>query len=251
MSALAAATLVAAEGVEPILHVITRDRNRIALVSDALGGAGPGHPQPAVYQRHAIEPRAEFRAARNVFDVDPDPAAASLQRHWRQRRPFARRAGRWPPAGRSASVAWPIPMPIRWNCKSCGWARSTRPGRSSSSRSRSTTWTVSTPGGQEVRRRASHEKVAIVAGMPPLASAAKWPNCGAQPPPAADSEAAVRGEVAGRFARGPAGRPALRSPWKPSRGLRNVKGLRRFPDLRRRRSWTPRLEVLEKSALGK
>ena len=37
MSALAAATLVAAEGVEPILHVVTRDRNRIALVSDALG----------------------------------------------------------------------------------------------------------------------------------------------------------------------------------------------------------------------
>jgi hypothetical protein len=32
MSALAAAVLVAAEGVEPIVHVTTRDRNRIALV---------------------------------------------------------------------------------------------------------------------------------------------------------------------------------------------------------------------------
>ena len=34
MSALAAAALVAAEGLEPILHVTTRDRNRIALLSE-------------------------------------------------------------------------------------------------------------------------------------------------------------------------------------------------------------------------
>ena len=37
MAALAAATLVAGQGVEPILHVTTRDRNRIALVSEILG----------------------------------------------------------------------------------------------------------------------------------------------------------------------------------------------------------------------
>ena len=42
MSALAAASLVAAEGVEPILHVTTRDRNRIALVSEALGAQALG-----------------------------------------------------------------------------------------------------------------------------------------------------------------------------------------------------------------
>jgi len=37
MSALAAAALVAAEGVEPILHMVTRDRNRLALISECLG----------------------------------------------------------------------------------------------------------------------------------------------------------------------------------------------------------------------
>ena len=37
MAALAAASLVAGQGVEPILHVTTRDRNRIALVSEVLG----------------------------------------------------------------------------------------------------------------------------------------------------------------------------------------------------------------------
>jgi 5,10-methylenetetrahydrofolate reductase len=42
MSALAAASLIAAEGIEPILHVTTRDRNRIALVSEALGAQALG-----------------------------------------------------------------------------------------------------------------------------------------------------------------------------------------------------------------
>src|SRR3972149_4482593 len=42
MSALVAATIVATEGVEPILHVVTRDRNRIALVSEALGAQALG-----------------------------------------------------------------------------------------------------------------------------------------------------------------------------------------------------------------
>ncbi len=37
MAALAAAGILAAEGVDPILHMVTRDRNRIALLSDCLG----------------------------------------------------------------------------------------------------------------------------------------------------------------------------------------------------------------------
>src|SRR4030042_4771185 len=42
MSALAAASLLKAGGVGPILHVTTRDRNRIALVSEALGAQALG-----------------------------------------------------------------------------------------------------------------------------------------------------------------------------------------------------------------
>ena len=42
MSALAAAATVAGEGVEPILHVVTRDRNRIALIGRCLGAQALG-----------------------------------------------------------------------------------------------------------------------------------------------------------------------------------------------------------------
>ena len=42
MSALAAASLVAGEGVEPLLHIVTRDRNRVALQSECLGALALG-----------------------------------------------------------------------------------------------------------------------------------------------------------------------------------------------------------------
>ncbi|HYW79491.1 MAG TPA: methylenetetrahydrofolate reductase [Thermoguttaceae bacterium] len=69
MSALAAASLVLAEGVEPILHVITRDRNRIALVSDYLGARALGiHNVLCTTGTH--QTLGNFRAAKNVFDID-------------------------------------------------------------------------------------------------------------------------------------------------------------------------------------
>ena len=69
MSALAAASLVAAEGVEPILHMITRDRNRIALVSDFLGALAPGI-RNVLCTTGTHQTLGRFRAAKNVFDVD-------------------------------------------------------------------------------------------------------------------------------------------------------------------------------------
>lgn len=42
MSALAAAVLASQEGVEPVLQLVLRDRNRIALQADLLGAAGLG-----------------------------------------------------------------------------------------------------------------------------------------------------------------------------------------------------------------
>lgn len=70
MSALAAATLISAEGVEPILHMITRDRNRIALVSDALGARALGL-RNVLCTSGGHQTLGDFRASRNVFDVDP------------------------------------------------------------------------------------------------------------------------------------------------------------------------------------
>ena len=69
MSALAAAMLIAAEGLEPILHVTTRDRNRIALVSEALGAQALGI-RNLLCTSGTHQTLGQFRAARNVYDID-------------------------------------------------------------------------------------------------------------------------------------------------------------------------------------
>ncbi len=69
MSALAAASLIAAEGVETILHVVTRDRNRIALVSDYLGAQALGI-RNVLCTSGTHQTLGSFHAAKNVFDID-------------------------------------------------------------------------------------------------------------------------------------------------------------------------------------
>ncbi len=69
MSALAAASVVVGEGIEPILHVTTRDRNRIALVSEALGAQALGI-RNLLCTSGTHQTLGAFRAARNVYDVD-------------------------------------------------------------------------------------------------------------------------------------------------------------------------------------
>jgi methylenetetrahydrofolate reductase (NADPH) len=69
MAALAAATLVAGQGVEPILHVTTRDRNRIALVSELLGAHALGI-RNILCTSGTHQTLGHFRAAKNVYDVD-------------------------------------------------------------------------------------------------------------------------------------------------------------------------------------
>jgi methylenetetrahydrofolate reductase (NADPH) len=69
MSAVAAAALVAQEGVEPVLHLTTRDRNRIALISDSLGAAALG-VRNILLTSGTHQTLGPARAARGVFDVD-------------------------------------------------------------------------------------------------------------------------------------------------------------------------------------
>lgn len=69
MSALAAASLLKAGGVEPILHVTTRDRNRIALVSEALGAQALGI-RNLLCTSGTHQTLGRYRAARNVYDID-------------------------------------------------------------------------------------------------------------------------------------------------------------------------------------
>ena len=69
MSALAAAAIVAAEGVECILHMVTRDRNRIALIGHCLGAQALGVRNllctSGTHQTLGVCP-----PAKNVYDVD-------------------------------------------------------------------------------------------------------------------------------------------------------------------------------------
>ena len=78
MAALAAASLVAGEGVEPILHVTTRDRNRIALVSEALGAQALGI-RNLLCTSGTHQTLGRFRAAKNVYDIDSVQLAPDLR----------------------------------------------------------------------------------------------------------------------------------------------------------------------------
>ena len=69
MSAIAAASLILSEGVEPIVHVTTRDRNRIALVSDCLGAQAMGI-RNLLCTTGTHQTLGPCRKARNVFDID-------------------------------------------------------------------------------------------------------------------------------------------------------------------------------------
>lgn len=77
MSALAAASFVKGAGVEPILHVVTRDRNRIALVSDFLGARALGI-RNVFCTTGTHQTLSRPRAARNVFDLDSIQLLAAL-----------------------------------------------------------------------------------------------------------------------------------------------------------------------------
>ena len=69
MSALATAAILRAEGVEPIVHMTTRDRNRIALMSDVLGAQALGL-RSFLCTSGDHQALGRERASRNVFDLD-------------------------------------------------------------------------------------------------------------------------------------------------------------------------------------
>jgi methylenetetrahydrofolate reductase (NADPH) len=70
MSAVTAASIVLSEGVEPILHMTTRDRNRIALMSDCLGAHALGI-RNLLCTSGEHQTLGTYKTAKNVYDVDP------------------------------------------------------------------------------------------------------------------------------------------------------------------------------------
>ena len=69
MSPTAAAVIVKEAGVEPVVHMVTRDRNRIALESDFLGARALGLSN-ILCTTGTHQTLGKFKAAKNVFDVD-------------------------------------------------------------------------------------------------------------------------------------------------------------------------------------
>lgn len=166
MSALAAAALVAGEGVEPILHVTTRDRNRIALVSEALGAQALGI-RNLLCTSGTHQTLGRFRAAKNVYDIDSvqllqtyaglagDGSLVGEERGIEAAGPFC-----------LAAVAAPFADPLELQIARL--VKKTRAGakllvtQPVYDLERFGAWW------QEVTRRGIHEQAAIVAGIEPL-----------------------------------------------------------------------------------
>jgi methylenetetrahydrofolate reductase (NADPH) len=179
MSALAASVLVAAEGIEPIVHVVTRDRNRIALISDCLGAKALGLSN-LLCTSGSHQTLGRYADAKNVYDVDAvqllqafSALAANGSVVGEERIDVA---GPFCLGGVAAPYADPMDMQIsRLTKKTAAGAQYliTQPVYDLE---RFTAWW------SEVTRRGIQEKVAIVAGIAPLGEAAKAKQLAAKRP---------------------------------------------------------------------
>ncbi len=78
MSGVAAAALLIQNGIDPIVHMNCRDRNRIALQKDLIGAAVLGVTSVLVMRGKKI-PESEKLEVRNVFDVPALELMAYIQ----------------------------------------------------------------------------------------------------------------------------------------------------------------------------
>ena len=68
MSGIAAAALLIHQGIDPIVHMTCRDRNRIALQKDFIGAVALGVTSVLVMRGKKI-PLSKLQGVRNVFDT--------------------------------------------------------------------------------------------------------------------------------------------------------------------------------------
>ncbi len=78
MSGIAAAALLLQQGIDPIVHITCRDRNRIALQSDFIGAAALGVTSVLVMRGKKI-PHSKKLRVRNVFDTPAKELMAYIQ----------------------------------------------------------------------------------------------------------------------------------------------------------------------------
>lgn len=77
LSGISAAALLLPQGIDPIVHFTSRDRNRIALQKDIFGAAALGVTSVMVMRGKKV-PKARKRAVRNVFDTPANELLAFI-----------------------------------------------------------------------------------------------------------------------------------------------------------------------------
>jgi methylenetetrahydrofolate reductase (NADPH) len=78
MSSLAGSAVLLAEGLDPVMQMTCRDRNRIALQSDLLAASGLGVPNVLLMTGDRPE-RGDYPDAPGVFDLDSDTLTAAAR----------------------------------------------------------------------------------------------------------------------------------------------------------------------------
>lgn len=245
MSAIAAAALILAEGVEPILHVTTRDRNRIALVSDCLGAQALGI-RNLLCTTGTHQTLGPCFKARNVFDIDSiqllglysglaDDGALVGQERFADAGPFC--------LGSTASpYADPMELQLIRLEKAVAAGSKFIITQPVFDVDRFESWWG------EVTRRRLHEKVAIIAGIMPLPDVDfAQAYAGRRPKPIIPAEMLQRisspAQKSGQRAAG------LEIALETYKRLSSLKGLRGF-EVRGDGDASIALEFIEKSGLG-
>jgi methylenetetrahydrofolate reductase (NADPH) len=245
MSAIAAASLILSEGVEPIMHVTTRDRNRIALVSDCLGAQALGI-RNFLCTTGTHQTLGPCSKARNVFDIDSiqlmglysglaDDGSLVGEERFADAGPFC--------LGSTASpYADPVEMQLIRLAKGVAAGSKFIISQPVFDVDRFEAWWG------EVTRRGLHEKVAIIAGIRPLPDAEFAQTYAERRPSPMIPEAVVRRISA------PAEKSAqrvvgLEIALETLKRLSSLKGLRGF-EVRSDGDSAIALEFIEKSGLG-
>jgi methylenetetrahydrofolate reductase (NADPH) len=245
MSAIAAAALVAAEGVEPILHIVTRDRNRIALVSEALGAQALGI-RNLLCTSGTHQVLGSFSSAKNVFDID----SVQLLQTYSNLSGNGSLVGEKEFAGLKSfclgGVVSPYADPVEFQILKL--AKKVQAGakflitQPIFDLERFNKWWI------EVTRRGLHEKTAILAGIEPLQSADHARNLAAgRPNPCIPDAILSRMSSASDAAAQRAAGIAIAN--ETIGRLSEVKGLRGF-QICADGDANAALEIIEKSAIG-
>lgn len=119
LASWAGSLVVAQEGLEPVMQLQCRDRNRLALQSDLLGAAALGIPNVLLltgdHQRFGDHPDA-----RGVFDMDSLGLIWTARTMRDQARLLSGREMKFPPRWFVGAVENPFAPPLRWRAERLG-----------------------------------------------------------------------------------------------------------------------------------